>query len=919
MPGRFPATTAAMRPPWAAPRPPVPEPVPEPDAASSLALTDKDKTVVPLGGAIGDVVVAAGGRYLLVHLRGRRQVAVFDVAAGKVLRYLPVAEEQARIAAGASKMLVVLPANDILQRWDLTTLRRDTTVPLPFGGVVKAVSMGSASRGPALVYWAVGTGELDQARFSFLDVDTLKPADQPGIERIGHYGNYRDHVHLRAAADGRLFGMWCTSHSPSGLATLTLRGGEPRAHYEHNDVGHVVPDPDGKTLYTAAGQFTPECKPLLGESLRPGQRRFVLPARQGDYYLVLRPGAGRAPVDLYRVGDPRPLLRLSGVEVAVGEERFVRHDFTDDKRVHFFAAAQALVTIPPGNDRLVLHRLDVEAALKKAAVDYLLITSQPPPAVKKGTTYSYQLGGRSRQGEVKFQLEAGPEGMKLEPGGKLTWPVPADHPDGDSESVILLASDTSGQQAFQTFRVSVRSADPPRPGEPPPAEDREPPGEPPPQPAAESGRAPAALEKARVERLLPAAIADLCVGGGGRFLILHLPSVRKLAVFDAAAAKVVHFLPVDGDTVHFAAGMDKLLVVTEKKTVERWSLATFKKEDSAPLPVQGAVHSAAMGAASNGPLVLGGPEMRGPNNLPLRFFDVGSLRELAFDVRERRGGFGMVGIHPQYPHVMRMSADGRVLGMWNVGLSPSGLMTVTLDGPTLQAFHEHTSVGHIVPGPDGKTVFTAMGLYTAECKALGAEGRQLRYCLPAQRGSYYMATPVVEPDPRNWANAGERRQPLSLYLLGESRPICALPEAEVLPQERSPAGGLAQDTCFHLLPDAKLLVVIPPGRDRLVLHRFDPDEALQKSDIDYLFVTSLPQPSARCGETYTYPLALKCKAKGVRYRVELGPPGLQVARGGKVTWAVPAAFDSSEAVVVLNIRSDSGQECYHTFKIHVTR
>jgi hypothetical protein len=54
----------------------------------------------------------------------------------------------------------------------------------------------------------------------------------------------------------------------------------------------------------------------------------------------------------------------------------------------------------------------------------------------------------------------------------------------------------------------------------------------------------------REERGLASSIGDVCVGGGGRFLIMHLPR---------EAAKVVKYLPVADDGLKFAAGMDNLM------------------------------------------------------------------------------------------------------------------------------------------------------------------------------------------------------------------------------------------------------------------------------------------------------------------------------------------------------------------------
>src|SRR5262249_42887016 len=57
--------------------------------------------------------------------------------------------------------------------------------------------------------------------------------------------------------------------------------------------------------------------------------------------------------------------------------------------------------------------------------------------------------------------------------------------------------------------------------------------------AVEADIKPPTLTGDKVERKLSSAIADVAVGGGGRYLVLHLPRERKLAVFDVNAAKVV--------------------------------------------------------------------------------------------------------------------------------------------------------------------------------------------------------------------------------------------------------------------------------------------------------------------------------------------------------------------------------------------
>ncbi len=65
------------------------------------------------------------------------------------------------------------------------------------------------------------------------------------------------------------------------------------------------------------------------------------------------------------------------------------------------------------------------AALEKSNVDYLVVTSRPPPYAKKGQEYVYTLSVKSKKGGVTYKLDSGPKGMAIDGAGKLTWtPTP---------------------------------------------------------------------------------------------------------------------------------------------------------------------------------------------------------------------------------------------------------------------------------------------------------------------------------------------------------------------------------------------------------------------------------------------------------------------------------------------------------------
>jgi hypothetical protein len=402
---------------------------------------------------------------------------------------------------------------------------------------------------------------------------------------------------------------------------------------------------------------------------------------------------------------------------------------------------------------------------------------------------------------------------------------------------------------------------------------------------------PPVLEQDKVVRTLPATVSDLAVGGAGRFLILHLPKLHKLAIFDANEAKIVQYINLASNNVKFAAGQDKLMVVLpEGGIVQRWSLKTFEREVSAVLPVNGIVRRVLMGAASQGPLVVAATETA--------FFDIQTLKRLPVAGEGFSAGDGVFA---------RVSGDGTVFGVWRYATSPQGIHCCVLVGNQIKVHYQHTDAGHLTPGPDGKVIFSARGLFTSEGKPLNADGfPRGPYSIPARQGNYYL---TLEPG---------RKDSLAVHLVGDSRPLVRLPHVEQMEGinhwDREEFGF---DQRFHFIPEARLLVTIPTTNDRLVLYRFDVDEALEKAGIDYLLVTSDPPRSARKGQTFAYELAVKAKRGPVKFKLESGPPAMMISDTGRIGWTVPADVAEKETAVIVSIKDTTGQECFHSFTISV--
>ncbi|QJW94119.1 hypothetical protein [Frigoriglobus tundricola] len=411
----------------------------------------------------------------------------------------------------------------------------------------------------------------------------------------------------------------------------------------------------------------------------------------------------------------------------------------------------------------------------------------------------------------------------------------------------------------------------------------------------------------QTEIRLPGPVDLTCFGGGGRYVLLRIPSAKQVAVLDVCAGKIAKYLPLPEEGALIAAGNEHLFVMAPTDNViQRWNLVTFEKERTVANPLEGPVRHLLVGHATDGPLYVIGPN---------KVLDTNTFKEVSLGESANGRALGMW--NDARPATVNVSADGRVLAWHRQGASPSGLSALVIGPTRTKSHYEHVTVGAIIPGPDG-TLFTSVGLFTPELKSLG-EKTLYRYWhhapVPAAHGKLYLSVLPVDdlapdkPAPR-----------VVLKMVGENRALGDLSGLAGLGVPRdfneATAKGLQLHNRLFLVPDAKALVVLHGTADRVTIHAFDTEAVMAKSDFDFLFVTSKPT-RAVCGETFTYKPEVKSRRGGVKVKRDAGPEGMRVTEDGTVTWAVPANFADTSVPVTLTITDRSGQEVLHTFTLPV--
>lgn len=318
-----------------------------------------------------------------------------------------------------------------------------------------------------------------------------------------------------------------------------------------------------------------------------------------------------------------------------------------------------------------------------------------------------------------------------------------------------------------------------------------------------------------------------------------------------------------------------------------------------------------MGSASSGPILVGGPS-RPPVDEWLRivFLDIDFQILPAYTKDDC-----IIGFRNEGKLSVRASPNGRIFSMWVPG--SGNVQVLHYDSPIHRLFANRERAGSLVPSQDGSIIYSSFnGHYTNHAKAIeGTRANKRTISVPAHRHPYYLRVAT--------ANAFVKLNSLpsgaTVHLAGDSRAIATVPISDEMPENRDPWGetSLTMDRRVHFIPDAKVIVQLPRGDDRLLLYRFDMDAALAKADFDYLIVTSKPPSEARRGEALSYDIRANSKRGGVRCKLLAGPAGMTVTPAGLVAWQVPGDYKTGDVDVIVAITDASQQEIFHSFKFAV--
>ena len=397
----------------------------------------------------------------------------------------------------------------------------------------------------------------------------------------------------------------------------------------------------------------------------------------------------------------------------------------------------------------------------------------------------------------------------------------------------------------------------------------------------------------------------VCHGGGGRFLILRIPRLMELHVFDANAAEVVQRIRVGDPNVLFAAGATKLFVYFPSSgKIQRFDLLTGLGEADVVKPKAATIVDAlAMGPGSDGPLYL--LSARTGLQSQIHALDSTTLDLLAtHEFKEWTG-------RPDRRVFARASFDGMVLGVSAI----RGSVAIRFDEGKPRAIPLVPDFGappmFAAPSPDGQFLYTARGVFDSNGKHLAGTGRKPFFTFPTAHGSGLFLSLDVENDqvegfPK--LHAAGSIGTSELIALDRGEVAGDIPANEI--RDQFPANERVQ-----FWPGAGLLAVLPISNAELNLYKVDIQTELNRASRDYIAFATDPVLTARRGVEWNYTPQFWSKSKR-KPSVRMVEPMVTVMgfQGDKLVWN-PQVVGTVD--VELEVTSGTGMTATQKFRVRV--
>jgi len=415
--------------------------------------------------------------------------------------------------------------------------------------------------------------------------------------------------------------------------------------------------------------------------------------------------------------------------------------------------------------------------------------------------------------------------------------------------------------------------------------------------------APATLEAPDTYVRLPGPVEGISIAGAGRYVVLKLASIGALGVFDVEIGALVRMIPIPSrDFLHAAGGDVALTAFNENGLLTTWSLATGERIASRESPFKGRFVDIAMGSANEGLALVLTCEGTAPlSRVQAGLLDVSALAPQVTTSEEARA-IGLLSF--SFREELRIAADAgfsaitasqRRTSLWLLSRQAGSFRT--------RSSWDYQVIG--LPGDDGRVYTEAGDILTRD---LVSTAKLRGSLLPGGGGAFFLV--VGEGGSLDVFQAGTTTR------IGSAGRFPGTSGTEGKNDPFDSPSPLHQRAFFD--GSRMKVVFVTQDREALVLRSLDLRRMLEGLGKSYLIPYSTPPVAARRGTLLAYRIQVLSKPLPVTFRLEFGPPGMDVSPDGLVTWNVPRSAEFGEpqdAMAVVTLRNDAGDESFHNLRL----
>jgi hypothetical protein len=913
-------------------------------AATGLAAAKKPVSAATPEPTAGGIVLpeafrefhaAAGGKTLVFLLPDARQLAVYDAVSGTQQGTIPFGVDDATFACGSDCIILALPSQQRILRYDLKTLVETRTGKLDVESPMQ-IRMGNNSQGPVYIG---NRGEIGA-----LDGTTLEPISIRG--ELPHFKDFK-RLDFRVSADGTALTTW-----PGKFVLTHINGGIATRAESSGGFGSMnrkfFPTADGSFALYEDKVFGSDAEPI-GKASDGGKLKNWNAVPTSDprfYFRIDSSNKKKTSAEVFASATRTPLAEVKGLpdlgnwrgsDVAIVG---VVHDSPNpgEPRLIYLPQDNLLISVPVDNREFVQTKFVLDEVIAGNAVGSppLAVISIPPRIVQAGGTLSYQVQALPSKATLSYKIESGPDGMQISSAGLATW-KPSNNAAAHVK-VVLEIADQSNHVVDQTFELQVQGAAPPpaavasaipppvSPATPPPptgpagggtvAQDNAKPhktastpgGK---KPEDDSDKEDASAAAGNVVVKLGERFHEFHAADGGRSLVFYEKAANAIVVYDTATGVQRGSIPLAGEAPLFACGSDCIIVCSPATgSLARYDLKSLQKSASASLS---GIHDPKimhMGSASSGPVY---------------FLADGAI--MAMDAKTL-SPMKLRGDLPMYGHDAKVdfhvSADGGTLVSWDTSASPGGFEITQIKNGLVSVNSSVEGFSMVNrrfnPSADGSLIFYEMQFFSPDGVRVGTEKKSVN-------GKDYNDVP--DADPRFFFkvdNSTKHGSPVSLCTTWNRRELVKLTNVPNIGGYDNFDWGRC-GTVFDspdpgepriiYLPDEKILAAINRSDDRFTLMKLDLAGTMTAESAPA--VVSLPPGPVAIGESYSYQVQVLPDKGAFTFKLKDAPAGMEVSPAGLVTWKPSARPIGGKVSVNLSINDASGHETVHAFDIQVVR